>query len=271
MDEIDAIGKQRSGTDLTDAASDVLTAFLTEMDGFRSNAKKPVFVLAATNFETDGDSARSLDPALLRRFDRRICVDLPNREERELFLKRRMESNAAIRVSQEQAENIAMRSAGMSLAALDSVVELALRNAIKSENLLVDDAILEEAFESYCSGAEKSGTQTFSNAPHGTRRGHALVCLSTGEKPAYLTIVARDNHGGYMQYADSDGKELYTKEELLGKIRTSLGGRAAEVVCYGEEGGLSTGASGRSAFGNRACGQADRKLRHGRGIRPRRV
>ncbi|HIX07437.1 MAG TPA: AAA family ATPase [Candidatus Borkfalkia faecipullorum] len=244
VDEIDAIGKRRSGTDLTGAASDVLTAFLTEMDGFRSNAKKPVFVLAATNFETDGDSARSLDPALLRRFDRRICVDLPNREERELFLKRRMESNAAIRVSQEQAENIAMRSAGMSLAALDSVVELALRNAIKSENLLVDDAILEEAFESYCSGAEKKWDADLLERTARHEAGHALVCLSTGEKPAYLTIVARDNHGGYMQYADSDGKELYTKEELLGKIRTSLGGRAAEVVCYGEEGGLSTGASG---------------------------
>ena len=243
VDEIDAIGKQR-GSNGSAGASDVLTAFLTEMDGFRTDAKRPVFVLAATNFETDGDSERSLDPALLRRFDRRICVDLPDREERKQFLDMRIQGSELLKVSDGLAENIAMRSAGMSLAALDSVVELALRNAIKSENLLVDDAVLEEAFEIFCSGEEKKRDVTSLERTARHEAGHALICLSAGEKPAYLTIVARDSHGGYMQYADGDEKNVYTRKELLGKIRTALGGRAAEVVCYGAEDGLSTGASG---------------------------
>ena len=47
-----------------------------------------------------------------------------------------------------------------------------------------------------------------------------------------------------MQHGDNEGKAIYTKDELMAKIRTSLGGRAAEIVYYGEKDGVSTGASG---------------------------
>ena len=84
IDEIDAIGKNRgSGGHDT---SDVLTSFLTEMDGFNVDTERPVFVLAATNYEVEQGTSRSLDPALLRRFDRRIYVELPNKEERIQFI-----------------------------------------------------------------------------------------------------------------------------------------------------------------------------------------
>ncbi|MBO7369123.1 MAG: hypothetical protein J6U25_02425, partial [Clostridia bacterium] len=73
--------------------------------------------------------------------------------------------------------------------------------------------------------------------------GHALVSWLSGDKPSYLTIVARGSHGGYMQHGD-DEKNIYTKDDLLARIRTSLGGRAAELVYYGERDGVSTGASG---------------------------
>ena len=66
----------------------------------------------------------------------------------------------------------------------------------------------------------------------------------TGEVPSYLTIVARGNHGGYMQHGDHEGKAIYTRDELLDRIRISLGGRAAEIVYYGDRDGISTGASG---------------------------
>lgn len=65
-----------------------------------------------------------------------------------------------------------------------------------------------------------------------------------GEKPSYLTIVARGDHGGYMQHGDHENKGTYTKGELLARIRTALAGRAAEIVYYGDEEGVSTGASG---------------------------
>lgn len=63
-----------------------MTAFLTEMDGFNKDLSKPVFVLAATNFDVESGGSKSLDPALMRRFDRRVLIDLPNKVERRTYL-----------------------------------------------------------------------------------------------------------------------------------------------------------------------------------------
>ena len=71
-----------------------------------------------------------------------------------------------------------------------------------------------------------------------------MISYLSGDKPAYLTIVARGTHGGYMEHTSSEDEPLSTKKELLNRIRTSLGGRAAEIVYYGETDGISTGASG---------------------------
>lgn len=244
VDEIDAIGKDRNSRGSEDHTGDVLTAFLTEMDGFNTDTSKPVFVLAATNYGVDAEKGKSLDAALLRRFDRRIYVDLPNKEERKRYLEMKLRKHTSVQLSQDQLDNIAMRSTGMSLAELESVFEMALRNAIRSESGVVGDAEFEEAFETFNSGEKKewSSDSLMRTARH--EAGHALICWMSGEKPSYLTIVARGDHGGYMQHANSEGKGSYTKAELLGKIRTSLAGRAAEMVYYGDEEGISTGASG---------------------------
>lgn len=70
------------------------------------------------------------------------------------------------------------------------------------------------------------------------------MCWKSGEVPAYLTISARSRYGGYMQPENQEDKGVWTKQEILGQIRTALGGRAAEIVYYGRENGLSTGAAG---------------------------
>lgn len=244
VDEIDAIAKNRSNPSTNDTNSDVLTAFLTEMDGFNTDKSKPVFVLAATNYDVEQGSARSLDPALLRRFDRRIYVDLPNKEERKQFIRMRVEKSSNISLSEEQIDNIAMRSTGMSLAELDSIFELAMRSSIRTNKDCVSDEAFEEAFETFNGGEVKkwSVNSLLRTARH--EAGHALICWMSGEKPSYLTIVARGNHGGYMQHANNEDKGVYTKAELLSRIRTSLGGRACELVYYGKDDGISTGPSG---------------------------
>ncbi len=244
VDEIDAIGKSRDGSDAAYSA-DVLTAFLTEMDGFNVKSDKPVFVLAATNYDINGDNgARSLDPALVRRFDNKIMVDLPNKAERGRYIKMKADAHPAISVSDGEIDNIAMRSTGMSLAELELVIELALRNSVKTEGFTVTDEILENAFEEFNSGEVKKWAPEELERTARHEAGHALLCWLSGETPSYLTVVARANHGGYMQHGDNEDKGSYTKEELLARIRTSLGGRAAETVYYGDEEGVSTGASG---------------------------
>lgn len=245
IDEIDAIAKERrGGSDGTREVEATLTAFLTEMDGFKNNTSKPVFVLAATNFEVEPGHKKSLDPALMRRFDRRVYIDLPKRDDRIKYMKLKMSLNKAYCMSEQEIENIAMRSTGMSLAELESVFELALRTAIRDGKLTVTDQVFEEAFETFNSGEKKNWdiSQLERVARH--EAGHAYMCWLGGETPSYITIVARGDHGGYMQHAENEGKAIYTKEEMLARIRTSLGGRAAEMVYYGEKDGVSTGASG---------------------------
>ena len=241
IDEIDAIAKDRNAVEANGVAA-TLTAFLTEMDGFNTDTSRPVFVLAATNFNIDPSLGLSLDPALLRRFDRKICVDLPNKDERERYLKMKLAKYPIMKISPEEVENIATRSNGMSLAELENVIEFALRNAIKTDGE-IGDAEFEEAFETSNGGEKKLWSERSLEKTARHEAGHTLVNWLSGQRPSYVTIVARGDHGGYMQY-NNENKGTYTKNELLDRIRCALGGRAAEIVYYGPEDGISTGASG---------------------------
>jgi len=244
IDEIDAIARERGASSASENSSDVLTAFLTEMDGFISDETKPVFVLAATNYSVERGNSKSLDEALLRRFDRRIYMDLPDKDERLQYINKRISKIKNHSLTAEQIENIAVRSTGASLASLESVFSLALRNVIKSKGYTLTDKILEEAFETFNNGEVKQWNkdELLRTARH--EAGHALMCWVGGEKPTYLTIIARGDHGGYMQHASNEDKGVYTQGDLINRIRTALGGRAAELVYYGNDFGVSTGASG---------------------------
>lgn len=244
IDEIDAIAKERHGDERVAAGEETLTALLAEMDGFNVDSTKPVFVLAATNFDVAPGSPRSLDQALVRRFDRRIYVDLPTDEERKQFMLRKCAKNAMFDIGEQDIDNLVVRTAGMSLSDLDSIFEFALRQALRAELNKVKADILDEAFETYVNGEKKNWSEAEVERVARHEAGHAFLCWQSGETPSYLTIVARSDHGGYMQHDSTEKKTIYTKDELLSRIRVALGGRAAEIVCYGECGGVSTGASG---------------------------
>ena len=241
IDEIDAIARSRTGEG---HGEDTLTTFLTEMDGFRSDPRKPVFVLAATNFTPEPGTAKSLDPALMRRFGRRIYIDLPTRDDRTSYLNMMVKNKPALHLSEEKIKSIAVRSTGMSLAQLQSDIELSLRTALRDGKPEVSDEIFDEAFEVFNSGEEEHWDDSTIERVARHESGHAFLCWLSGEVPSYLTIVARGDHGGYMQHDDNSQKHILTRKDLRDKIRTSLGGRAAEIVYYGPEDGISSGASG---------------------------
>ena len=123
------------------------------------------------------------------------------------------------------------------------MIELAARTARKQKTSITDE-LLEEALEISRHGEKKDWGVDYLERVARHETGHAYLCYLTGETPAYLTIVARGGHGGYMEHSDMEQTPIRTREELLGNIRTALGGRAAELIYYGKEGGLSTGAAG---------------------------
>jgi len=180
---------------------------------------------------------------LVRRFDRSILVDLPNKDDRKQYIERLLSNDDKHSVSPEVIERLAVRSAGLSLAALESIIEIAARNAVKKSEML-SDALLEDAFETFRHGAEKDWGDEYLERVARHEAGHAYISWLAGNTPSYTTIVARDSHGGYMEHADTKDTPIKTKDDILSSIRTSLGGRAAELVYYGDEDGLSTGASG---------------------------
>lgn len=245
IDEIEVIAKERRGG----TGEDVMTALLTEMDGFAKDLSKPVFVLAATNFTVEPGSDRSLDSALLRRFNRRFFVDLPNGDNRKEYLIMKT-NNRHFDVTEKTIDNLVVRSMGMSLAKLESVLELSLRTAIRQNSEKVTDSIITEAFEEFNGGEVKHWNEEDVKRTAVHEAGHTLIYWLSGETPSYVTIVSRGHYGGYMQHDSDEDKLGFTKDELLSKIRTSLGGRAAEMVCYNQK-GISTGAASDLAHATR--------------------
>lgn len=253
IDEIDAVGKTRTGSAGGGRAEEnTLNALLTEMDGFTSpSPDRPVFILAATNVNVDADEqgapgrpSITLDPALVRRFSRNILVDLPERATRQQYLTLRLASRPACSVSDDTIKLIAERSAGMSIANLESIMETAARNAVKA-GMELTDKIFEEAFETVRFGEARA------RDPEEVRRtacheaGHTLMYWLSGWWPAYVTVVSRGSHGGYMApcAAEMEKRGSRTRDQLLAGIRVSFGGRGAELLYYGKDAGLSTGAS----------------------------
>ena len=233
IDEVDAIGANREMY----GASPVLNALLTEMDGFSKDEKRPVFVMAATNLGSD------IDSALMRRFDRTICIDVPSEKNRKLILEKLMKKrgNLFVGISENEVESIAKRSNGMSPSKLENIIETAIRDSIR-KNEPITDELLDEAFEK-CIYGDVVTVSTEEDMLHTARHevGHALMELHNGKYPVYICVVSRANFGGYL--LPEERKHLHiTKEDLLSWIRTSLGGRAAEMEYYGKA-GITTGSS----------------------------
>lgn len=252
IDEIDAIGRVRTGGGSAHATEETLNALLTELDGFTSPLPdRPVFVLSATNFKVDSDdqesperSTRTLDPALVRRFSRTILVDLPERSAREKYLRVRLEGRRNCSISNETIKLISDRSTGMSIANLESVIETAARHAAKLGSDLTGE-LLEEAFETVRYGESKARDPVSVRRTAIHEAGHTVLYWLCGRWPSYVTVVARGDHGGYMAPSSEDAEEgSHSRQDLLAKIRVALAGRAAELLAFGAEEGLTTGAVG---------------------------
>ncbi|MBO7564349.1 MAG: AAA family ATPase, partial [Clostridiales bacterium] len=244
IDEIDAIGRQRTGLDPHNET--LLNTLLTQMQGFEEvDPDRPVFVLAATNYGARGGGSdkgiSALDEALVRRFDNRIYVDLPNEDERKQFLDIQIKKKKA-EITDDCIKNVAERTPGISLAILQNIIDLAFREADR-QSVTMNDSLLLKALEDYQHGERKEQSEEYYRHVAVHETGHAYVSYLSGDAPSYITIESRGDFGGYMQHSNNEDTPSYTRDELMGRIRTSLAGRAAETVFYGKEIANNTGAS----------------------------
>lgn len=242
IDEVDAIARARTGSVSTSHNEDTLNAFIAEMDGFSTDEKRPVFILAATNYDVSGDGPRVLDAAFVRRFDRKILIGLPDTEDRFTLLKLLLKKHSVDFGKDHDmiVRNLAERSAGMSNADLNIVIDMFLRNAEDKEPT---SAALMDALDAFRFGEvnEYDPDDLRQTACH--ESGHALVARLLGETPSFLTVVARKNFGGFMEHAHDEKKMTSSFGELMNRVCTSLAGRAAEIEVYGKDSGMNTGAS----------------------------
>lgn len=240
IDEIDTIGKKRDGSGFSgnDEREQTLNQLLTEMDGF--DATKGVVILAATN------RPESLDPALTRpgRFDRRVPVELPDLKGRESIL--RLHAKKVKLGPDCDFGVVARMTPGASGAELANIVNEAALCAVRHHRKAVTQFDLQEAVDTILAGAQKKN-KILNNKEKCIvsyhEVGHALVAaLQTNSAPVQkITIVPRTSGalGFTMQVEDGD-HTLMTKEEILNKIATLTGGRAAEELIFHS---ITTGAS----------------------------
>lgn len=240
IDEIDAIGKSRDSRygGGNDEREQTLNQLLAEMDGFDSS--KGVLILAATN------RPEVLDKALLRpgRFDRCIIVDKPDLKGRLETLK--VHSKDVLMDDSVDLDAIALATAGAVGSDLANIINEAAINAVKNGRRAVTQQDLFESVEVVIAGKEKKDRilgkeEKRMVAYHEV--GHALItCLMKNAEPVQkITIVPRTMGSlGYTMQVPEEEKYLLTKDELITKIVTLLGGRAAEEVVFHT---VTTGAS----------------------------
>lgn len=240
IDEIDAVGRQR-GAGLGgghDEKEQTLNSLLVEMDGFDKHSG--VIIIAATN------RVDVLDPALLRpgRFDRQVVIDLPDIKGREEILKVHAKKiKLAENVNLGRVAKITPMCSGADLANL--LNEGAIIAARRGEKLVKLEDI-EEARDKIFFGKERKKLMDESElrltAYH--EAGHALIqaFIDDGKFPLHkVTIIPRGQALGATMFMPSRDIHTSSKSELLNSICTSMGGRVAEEIVFGE---ITNGAAG---------------------------
>ncbi len=232
IDEIDAIGRQRGRGFVGghDEREQTLNQILVEMDGFTPNDN--VIVVAATN---RGDL---LDPALLRpgRFDRRISLDMPDREGRKAILL--IHARGKKFRKDIDWERVANRTVGFSGADLENMLNEAAILTARDNKLEIKMDDIEEAATKVKLGPAKKKLQSEEDrkitAYH--EAGHAIVShnLSKTDPVHRISIVARGISLGFTLIPPSRDRVHETKSRLIEQVIAMMGGRAAEEVVFSE-------------------------------------
>jgi cell division protease FtsH len=236
IDELDAVGAQRTGHGFNREQDQTLNQLLVELDGFEG--AQQVVVMGASNRLQD------LDQALLRpgRFDRQMLVPPPDLKGRiEILRVHTRDKPLAPTVDLTQT---AKQTSGLTGAELANICNEAAIFAGRRDDVHLSQADFDAALERVVAGLQQKKVLTEKErrilAYH--EAGHALMSHLMGASLELhkVTIVSRGGALGYALYLPEEDRYLQTKEELVDDMIVALGGRAAEEVVFGR---VTNGAS----------------------------
>lgn len=233
IDEIDAIGRERGGgtaNNSNDEREQTLNQLLTEMDGFKEN--QGLIVIGATN------RVEILDAALLRpgRFDRQIRINLPSRSGRVEILK----VHAKNKQFSEDVSfvQLANKTAGFSGADLSNLLNEAAILATRYKKTLISKNEVDEAADRIIGGIAGVPLEENKNKQLIAYQevGHAIAgtVLKAHSEVEKITITPRGSSKGLTWFIAEEEQNLLSRAEILAKIISTLGGRAAEQVVFGD-------------------------------------
>src|SRR5881227_4404093 len=230
IDELDAVGAQRTGHGFNREQDQTLNQLLVELDGFEGAVQ--VVVMGASNRLQD------LDRALLRpgRFDRQMLVSPPDLAGREAILRVHTRGKP-LNLSDVDLAQVARQTSGLTGAELANICNEAAIKAGRRGDLAIAQADFDWALERVVAGLQQRKVLTDKErrilAYH--EGGHALMAHLMGSvmELQKVTIVSRGNALGYAFYLPGEDRYLHTKEELVDGIIVALAGRAAEEVVFG--------------------------------------
>ncbi len=239
IDELDAIGRARGVrvSNVNDEREHTLNQLLVEMDGFEDNTG--VILLSATN------RPDVLDAALLRpgRFDRQVVLDSPDAKGRREILEVHARNKPL--APDVNLDAVARATPGFSGADLANAINEAALTAARHESHEISQSDLEEAVEKVVAGPERRSRRLVTDEKRRVayhEAGHAVVAsLCPDADPVHkISIVPRGRAAlGYTLQLPTGDQHLLTRNALFDRIRSLLGGRAAEELILGE---VSTGA-----------------------------
>ncbi len=234
IDEIDAIGAKRH-LESNNEKDQTLNQLLVEMDGFNKDSN--VIIVGATN------RLDLLDEALLRpgRFDRHIHIGSPNFHTRHEILK--VHTNNKPLDPSVDLELLAKKTHGFNGAHLSNIANEAAIFAVRDNSPIITAVHFDKALERVIAGLESKNSTLIEKEKEIVsyhEAGHALVSNILGICPIQkISIVPRGEALGYVLQLPDEDRYIYTKEELIGKIKILLAGKASEEIIFNHQ---STGA-----------------------------
>ncbi|HEY3462981.1 MAG TPA: AAA family ATPase [Gaiellaceae bacterium] len=230
IDELDAVGAQRTGHGFNREQDQTLNQLLVELDGFEG--AEQVVVMGASNRIQD------LDPALLRpgRFDRQLLVPPPDLAGREAILRVHTRGKP-LNIDDVDLATVARQTSGLTGAELANICNEAAISAGRRSDLTIDQSDFDWALERVVAGLQQRKVLTEKErrilAYH--EGGHALMSHLMNELSPLqkVTIVARGDALGYTYHLPEEDRYLHTKEELIDWMIVTLAGRASEEVVFG--------------------------------------